>query len=223
MIRVQPAFNSTDTFVSSVPYAATPPSIVWATRRPASLNTININLHDRPTLPLGRAASHHGVRLGDHREIRSGEAAMHLSNLSSSRDVAAGAPAASASWKSWWRSWSRPSGLLGLAKMEALAISSTSVASSRSLAAIEASSLAAAMHANPGYWAAGIAPPSIVITAGTPYPLVTSCFNVAGRGSCTPGEHDGLRLESVVDRAQRRCCRALSPPSTARNPPPTPR
>jgi type IV pilus assembly protein PilV len=64
-------------------------------------------------------------------------------------------------------------GLLGLAKMEALGLSSTSVAGSRSLAAIEASSLAAAMHANPGYWAAGIAPPSIVITAGTPYPLVT--------------------------------------------------
>jgi type IV pilus assembly protein PilV len=77
-------------------------------------------------------------------------------------------------------------GLLGLAKMEALGLSSTSVAGSRSLAAIEASSLAAAMHANPGYWAAGIAPPSIVITAGTPYPLVTSCFNVAGPGSCTP-------------------------------------
>ena len=51
-------------------------------------------------------------------------------------------------------------GLLGLAKMEALGLSSTSVAGSRSLAAIEASSLAAAMHANPGFWAAGVAPPS---------------------------------------------------------------
>jgi len=64
-------------------------------------------------------------------------------------------------------------GLLGLAKMEALALSSTSVAGSRSLAAIEASSLAAAMHANPGYWAAGVAQPTITITAGTPYPIIT--------------------------------------------------
>jgi type IV pilus assembly protein PilV len=67
-------------------------------------------------------------------------------------------------------------GLLGLAKMEALAMSSTGIASSRSLAAIEASSLAAAMHANPGFWQAGTAPASIPISgdattnpyAGTP-------------------------------------------------------
>lgn len=43
-------------------------------------------------------------------------------------------------------------GLLGIAKMEALSLSSTTVASMRSLAAIEASSLAAAMHENRGYW-----------------------------------------------------------------------
>jgi type IV pilus assembly protein PilV len=42
--------------------------------------------------------------------------------------------------------------------MESLALSSTSVAGTRAIAAIEASSLAAAMHANPGYWAAGVAP-----------------------------------------------------------------
>jgi type IV pilus assembly protein PilV len=77
-------------------------------------------------------------------------------------------------------------GLLGLAKMEALALSSTSVASSRSLAAIEASSLAAAMHANPGYWASGSALPSITISAGTPYPIVASCFNNPGTPSCIP-------------------------------------
>jgi len=49
-------------------------------------------------------------------------------------------------------------GLLGLAKMESLAVASTSVAAARSIAAIEASSLAAAMHANKAYWAAGTAP-----------------------------------------------------------------
>jgi type IV pilus assembly protein PilV len=77
-------------------------------------------------------------------------------------------------------------GLLGLAKMEALALSSTSVAGSRSLAAIEAASLAAAMHANPGYWAAGVAPPTITISAGTPYPAPgTPCLNIAPP-SCSP-------------------------------------
>ena len=60
-------------------------------------------------------------------------------------------------------------GLLGLAKMESLALSSTSVANSRSLAAIEASSLAAAMHANPGYWAAGKAPATTVVSAANQF------------------------------------------------------
>jgi type IV pilus assembly protein PilV len=43
-------------------------------------------------------------------------------------------------------------GLLGIAKMQALAISSTRVSSMRSLISIEASSLASAMHANRVYW-----------------------------------------------------------------------
>jgi type IV pilus assembly protein PilV len=78
-------------------------------------------------------------------------------------------------------------GLLGLAKMEALAMSSTSVAGSRSLAAIEASSLAAAMHANPGYWAAGgTAPASITISSSAnPYAGSPAC-TVMGPASCTP-------------------------------------
>src|SRR5580704_6582490 len=79
-------------------------------------------------------------------------------------------------------------GLLGLAKMEALALSSTSVASSRSLAAIEASSLAAAMHANPGFWQAGTAQASYTIsgTATTnPYAASPTC-TLTGTSSCTP-------------------------------------
>jgi type IV pilus assembly protein PilV len=44
-------------------------------------------------------------------------------------------------------------GLLGIAKMQAIAYSSTGVASKRSLAAIEAASLASSMHANRAYWA----------------------------------------------------------------------
>ena len=85
-------------------------------------------------------------------------------------------------------------GLLGLAKMESLALSSTSIAGSRSIAAIQASSLAAAMHANPGYWAAGTAPAttSVSYISGalhiTDLGLATAatCLT-AGTGSCAPG------------------------------------
>jgi type IV pilus assembly protein PilV len=78
-------------------------------------------------------------------------------------------------------------GLLGLAKMEALAMSSTGIASSRSLAAIEASSLAAAMHANPGFWQAGTAPPSIFISGDAttnPYAGTQQCWGAVPQ-NCT--------------------------------------
>lgn len=58
-------------------------------------------------------------------------------------------------------------GLLGLAKMESLALSSTSVASGRSMAAIQASSMAAAMHANRAFWGSGDALASYTITSST--------------------------------------------------------
>ena len=58
-------------------------------------------------------------------------------------------------------------GMLGIAKMHALAFASTGSASMRSLAAIEAASLASMMRANRGYWAAGAAPPVITITGTT--------------------------------------------------------
>lgn len=76
-------------------------------------------------------------------------------------------------------------GLLGLAKMESLALSSTSVANSRSLAAIEASSIAAAMHANPGYWAAGFAPATTIVSAANNFSAAPPCMT-AGAGSCIP-------------------------------------
>jgi type IV pilus assembly protein PilV len=70
-------------------------------------------------------------------------------------------------------------GLLGIAKMQALAISSTSVASSRSLAAIEAASLAASIHANRGFWisaAAELAPITVAgKTVGNPPAIVVDC------------------------------------------------
>lgn len=93
-------------------------------------------------------------------------------------------------------------GLLGLAKLQSLVISSTGLSASRSLAAIEASSLAAAMHANPGYWAAGVAPTApITVTVTGPAaaatwtiassdgtlstPVTTTC-STPGTSSCAP-------------------------------------
>jgi type IV pilus assembly protein PilV len=64
-------------------------------------------------------------------------------------------------------------------------LSSTSVASSRSIAAIEASSLAAAMHANPGYWAGGFAPPVTLVSAANNFSTATPCLT-PGSGSCIP-------------------------------------
>jgi type IV pilus assembly protein PilV len=56
-------------------------------------------------------------------------------------------------------------GLLGIAKMQALALSSTGSAGTRSLVAIEAASLAASMHTNRDYW--GQTPPAITNVAVT--------------------------------------------------------
>ena len=60
-------------------------------------------------------------------------------------------------------------GLLGIAKMQALALSSTGVAGMRSLAALEASSLAASMRADRAYWAQGgvAVAPGITVTGTT--------------------------------------------------------
>jgi len=58
-------------------------------------------------------------------------------------------------------------GLLGIAKMQALAIASTQVSSSRSLVALQASSLAAAMHGGRAWWSNGLAPPRFTINGAT--------------------------------------------------------
>ena len=54
-------------------------------------------------------------------------------------------------------------GLLGIAKIQALAYASTSTASMRSLVAIQASGLAASMHADRTYWSTGAAPVPVTI------------------------------------------------------------
>lgn len=77
-------------------------------------------------------------------------------------------------------------GLLGLAKMESLALSSTTVAGTRSIAAIQAASLAAMMHANQDFWQSSFAYPSTTITSTTnPYTGVPAC-TVAGALACNP-------------------------------------
>ncbi len=79
-------------------------------------------------------------------------------------------------------------GLLGIAKMEALALSSTSVAGMRSLAAIEAASLADAMHVNRGYWTTAS---NLTVTVagaqitGAPATNV-DCSNGGANAPCTP-------------------------------------
>src|SRR5579862_6704677 len=56
-------------------------------------------------------------------------------------------------------------GMLGIAKIQALAYASTGTAAARSIAAIEASSLAAAMRANRDYWTtAGVAATQTITT-----------------------------------------------------------
>jgi type IV pilus assembly protein PilV len=56
-------------------------------------------------------------------------------------------------------------GLLGIAKMQALALSNSNTSRLRSLAAIEAAGLAAAMHSNREYWAGNLPPATITVNA----------------------------------------------------------
>lgn len=58
-------------------------------------------------------------------------------------------------------------GLLGLAKMQALAIGSTKESGTRSLIALQTGSLTAAMHANTSFWADGLAPAQFTTDGAT--------------------------------------------------------
>jgi type IV pilus assembly protein PilV len=58
-------------------------------------------------------------------------------------------------------------GLLGIAKMEALALATTATSSRRSIAALEASSLAATMHLNRGFWGSAASGLQITISGTT--------------------------------------------------------
>lgn len=58
-------------------------------------------------------------------------------------------------------------GLLGIAKLESVALASITVANGRSLAAIEAASLADSMHVNRGFWATAAASAQVISISGT--------------------------------------------------------
>jgi type IV pilus assembly protein PilV len=81
-------------------------------------------------------------------------------------------------------------GLLGLAKMQAAAISNTKVSGVRALISLQASSLASAMHGNRGYWAAGVAPATFSVSGTT---VVDSTGVLTGTtdcaaATCTPAQ-----------------------------------
>lgn len=84
-------------------------------------------------------------------------------------------------------------GLLGIAKIQALAYASTGSASLRSLVAMQAAGLASSMHTNRNYWSAGLAAPLTIkvntgdITATTisDTTLNTPANCVAPAGPCS--------------------------------------
>jgi len=87
-------------------------------------------------------------------------------------------------------------GALGIAKMQALALSSTSASRSRALAALEATSLAAAMHGNRSFWSStGSLPGAIAITtSGGGAPSIVSssatmqaAINAVSASQCPTG------------------------------------
>lgn len=91
-------------------------------------------------------------------------------------------------------------GLLGIAKMQALALSSTGTARMRSIAALEAASMASMMHADRAYWAA--------ISSGTESVAVT-----ASSSSFTSSDTTVVAPSGCTSAAP--CCTAAAPCTSA--------
>ena len=95
-------------------------------------------------------------------------------------------------------------GMLGIAKIQALAYASTGTASERSLAAIEAASLAASMRANRGYWTVAPTPLTITVTgtvlASTDGTLIGAynCISGSGPTPCAKNVLAGYDLQQWV-------------------------
>jgi type IV pilus assembly protein PilV len=76
-------------------------------------------------------------------------------------------------------------GLLGLAKMESLALSSTTVAGVRSVVAGQAANLAAMMHANQDFWQNSIVYTSKTFDSTT-IPTAAKDCTTSGAAACVP-------------------------------------
>lgn len=89
-------------------------------------------------------------------------------------------------------------GLLGIAGMQALALSNTNIARTRSIATIEASSIAAAMQTNPAYWSTGAVPANLTVTGkvgGTWSATTLSNGALNGQVSdCSSGPCTGIEM-----------------------------
>jgi type IV pilus assembly protein PilV len=104
-------------------------------------------------------------------------------------------------------------GTLGIAKMQALSLSNTGASRTRALAAIEAASLAEAMHANRAYWASYSSTPGTVSVSTTDgVPTVTSnsatlqsaLTTVAGT-TCATGTMFGANLSCYCNASPTLC------------------
>ena len=84
-------------------------------------------------------------------------------------------------------------GLLGIAKMQALAVSSTNMARLRAIAAFEAASLASAIHSNRAYWASAAAVADSPIQISIPSGTVTAAgITITPAGFAPGAAADGL-------------------------------
>jgi len=77
-------------------------------------------------------------------------------------------------------------GMLGIAKLQALVLSNTGASRTRALAALEASSIAASMHANRDYWTGSPAASTIVSSTG----VTSSDSNLQTSPQCFYGGSD---------------------------------
>jgi type IV pilus assembly protein PilV len=113
-------------------------------------------------------------------------------------------------------------GMLGIAKMHALALSATGSAGTRSLVAIEAAGLAASMHANRDYWSATASlVTNVTVSGGSAnvdiFPTAQTCAS-----TCTSTQmaaydlqNFGAALAQIVPAANANIsCQNASPPES---------
>jgi len=88
-------------------------------------------------------------------------------------------------------------GLLGFAKMQALAVGSTRSSGTRAIVALQTSALAAAMRANEAYWAAGLAPATFTVNGAVLSDSTLNGFAVnCTSGACTPAQMAAFDLKN---------------------------